>query len=114
MATDQELITQTVQDYFGGWYDADAARMDRALHPGLVKRSPAEDRGAIPTKQLMLQACAEGKGTRAAGRLVKIGIADVRGAIASAVVCSAPYQESLHLIRTGDGRKIADALWLPR
>jgi Putative lumazine-binding len=114
MATDQELITQTVQDYFGGWYDAHVAPMGRALHPGLVKRSPGEDRGAILAKQPMLQACAEGKGTRAAGRSVKIGIADVCGAIAGAVVCSAPHQGYLHLIRTGDGWKIADALWLPR
>ena len=114
MATDQELITQTVQDYFGGWYDADAAPMGRALHPGLVKRSPAEDRGAILTKQLMLQACAEGEGTRTADRWVKIDIADVCGGIASAVVRSASYREYLYLIRTGGGRKILDALWLPR
>jgi hypothetical protein len=64
MATDQELITQTVQDYFGDWHDADVARMDRALHPGLVKRSPAEDRGAILTQQPMLQACAEAREPR--------------------------------------------------
>jgi hypothetical protein len=31
MATDQEPITQTVQDYFGGWYDADAVPMGQAL-----------------------------------------------------------------------------------
>jgi hypothetical protein len=114
MATDQELITQTVQDCFGGWYDADVARMDRALHPDLVKRSPAEDDGAILTKELMLQACAEGEGTRTADRSVKIDIADVCGGIASAVVRSAPYREYLHLIKTGDGWKIADALWLPQ
>lgn len=114
MATDQEPITQTVQDYFGGWHDADAAPMGRALRPGVARRSPAEDDGAILAKQLMLQACAEGEGTRAAGRRVKIGIADVCGAIASAVVRSAPYRGYLHLIRTGDGWKIADALWLPR
>jgi Putative lumazine-binding len=59
MAADHELITQTVQDCFGGWYDADVARMDRALHPGLVKRSPAEDGGAILTKEPMLHACAD-------------------------------------------------------
>jgi hypothetical protein len=35
MATDQELITQTVYGYFEGWYDAVVARMDRALHPDL-------------------------------------------------------------------------------
>jgi hypothetical protein len=62
----------------------------------------------------MLQVCAEGGGTRAAGRRVKIGIADVCGAIASAVVRSAPYREYVHLFRTGDGWTIVDALWLPR
>ena len=45
MATDHELITRTVQDYFESWYDADVARMDRALYPDLVKRSPAETTG---------------------------------------------------------------------
>lgn len=67
-------------------------------------------RRAILTKQLMLQACAGGGGTRAAGRRAKIGIADVCGA----VVRSAPYRGYLQLITTGDGWKIADALWLPR
>jgi Putative lumazine-binding len=114
MATDQELITQAVQDYVGGWQDADAAPMGRALRPGLARRSPAEDDGAILTKQPMLQACAGGEGTGAADRWVKIGIADVCGAVASAVVRSAPYREYLHLVRTGGGWKIAGALWLPR
>jgi len=34
-----ELITNTVLDYYEGWHDADIARMDRALHSDLVKRS---------------------------------------------------------------------------
>jgi hypothetical protein len=114
MARDQEPITQTVQDHFGGWYDADAAWMGRALHPDLARRSPAEDGGAILAKQVLLQACAGGEGTRAAGRWVNVGIADVWGAIAGAVVHSAPCREYLHLISTGGGWKIADALWLPR
>lgn len=59
MAADQELITEAVQDCFGGWCDADVARMDRALHPGLVKRCPAEDDGVILTKELMLHTCAD-------------------------------------------------------
>ena len=113
MATDQELITQTVQDYFGGWYDAGVARMDRAPHPDLGS-SPAEADGVILTKEVMLQACAEGEGTRAADRWVKIGIVDACGGIVSAVVRPAPYREYLHLVRTGDGWKIADALWLPQ
>ena len=114
METDHELITQAVHDYFEGWFDADVARMDRALRADLVKRSLAEDDAAVLTKDIMLRACAEGEGTRAADRWPTIDITDVCGDIASAVVCSAPYREYLHLVRTGDGWKIADALWLPQ
>jgi len=42
------------------------------------------------------------------------GTMDVRGGIASVIVRSAPYREYLHLIRTDEGWKIADALWLPQ
>ena len=114
MATDHEPITQAVQDCFGGWCDAHVARMDRALHPDPGQALPGRGRRVILTKELMLQACAEGEGTRTADRWVKIDIADVRGGVAGAVVRSAPYREYLHLIKTGDGWKIADALWLPQ
>ncbi|MGB6456942.1 MAG: nuclear transport factor 2 family protein [Streptosporangiaceae bacterium] len=114
VATDQGLITQAVRDYFEGWYDADVARMGRVLHPDLVERSPAEDGGAILTKDGMLAACADGEGARTVGRWLTIDIADVCGDIASAVVLSARYREYLHLIRTADGWKIADSLWLPQ
>ena len=55
MATDHELITRTVPDYFEGWYDADVARMDRALPPDLVERSPAEEDGAIVTEEVIIE-----------------------------------------------------------
>jgi Putative lumazine-binding len=114
MATDQQLITLAVRDYFEGWYDADVARMDRALHADLVKRSPAEDHADVLTKDDMLQACAEGNGKRTADRWVEVDVADVCGDIAAAVVRSAPYREYVHLIRTGDGWRIVNALWLPQ
>jgi Putative lumazine-binding len=37
-ATEQDLITQTARDYFEGWFDGDAVRMERALHPAPAKR----------------------------------------------------------------------------
>jgi len=114
MATDDELITWTVHDYLEGWYDAEAPRMDRALHPDLIKRRPAGGGGAILATDFLLEACAEGEGTRAAGRWVKIGMAGVRGDIARAVVRSLPCREYLHLIGTGGGRKIAGALGMPQ
>jgi hypothetical protein len=61
------LIDEAVRDYFEGWFDADLARMDRALHPELVKRWPGEDQGAtlgITTKERMLELTAEGEGVR--------------------------------------------------
>ena len=36
--TDQEAIRGVVLDYIDGWFDGDAVRMERALHPELVKR----------------------------------------------------------------------------
>jgi ketosteroid isomerase-like protein len=115
MATDHELIVQTAHDYFEGWYDGDVTRMDRVLHPDLVKRSPGEYDGATLTKKDMVEATAEGEGTREADdRRLKVEVCDICGDIASAVVWSAPYREYLHLIKTGDGWQILNALYLPQ
>lgn len=35
---DKEAIKATALDYMEGWYEGDAARMERALHPELAKR----------------------------------------------------------------------------
>lgn len=90
------------------------ARIDQALHLGLIKRSPAEGGGTILTKHGVLQGCAEGEGIRAADGWVNIDVADVCGSLATAVAHSAPYREYLHLISIGHGSKIAGALWLPQ
>jgi hypothetical protein len=36
-------ITRAALDYIEGWYDADAARMERSLHPALAKRIVRHD-----------------------------------------------------------------------
>ena len=43
--TDAEAITDTILDYFEGWFHGDTARMDRALHPELAKRRAGEELG---------------------------------------------------------------------
>ena len=35
---DKEGITAAMLDYAEGWYEGDAARMERCLHPDLAKR----------------------------------------------------------------------------
>src|SRR5690349_24243262 len=36
--TNEAAIKQTALDYIEGWYEGDAERMERALHPELAKR----------------------------------------------------------------------------
>ena len=116
-ATEQELITQAARDYFEGWFDGDVERMDRALHPDLVKRSIGTEQGAtlgITTKQRMLELTANGEGAQdGADRRLQIEIENVYDNIASVTVRSAVYHEYIHLVRTPDGWKIANTLWCP-
>ncbi len=113
--TATELITQTALDYFEGWFDGDVERMGRALHPDLVKRSPGGQQGAtlgITTKERMLELTAAGDGIEdGVDRRLEVEVEDVRDDIASVTVRSAVYHEYLHLVRTPEGWKIANALW---
>jgi hypothetical protein len=106
-----DAIRQTVLDYFQGWFDANPERMDRALHPDLVKRRAGDELG-ITTKPRMVELteAGEGRADAADGR-IDITIDDVYGDMASATVDTATYHEYLHLARTSDGWRIANALW---
>jgi hypothetical protein len=41
--SDEVAIRQTALDYIEGWYEGDAVRMERALHPELAKRMVSPD-----------------------------------------------------------------------
>ena len=114
-ATEHELITRTVLDYFEGWYDGDVERMDRALHPDLVKRGAGQDGPnplRITTKERMLELTALGEGREdGADRSLDIRIEDATEDTASVTVRSAVYHEYVHLVRTPAGWKVANALW---
>jgi hypothetical protein len=112
-ATEQELIRQTALDYFEGWFDGDVERMERALHPNLVKRRAGATLG-VTTKERMVELTAAGAGAEdGADRRLEVEVEDVYGDIASVTVSSAVYHEYLHLVKTADGWKIANALWQP-
>jgi len=108
MDTDREQITVAVLDYFEGWFDGDVDRMDRALHPDLVKRWS----GGTTSKARMLELTGQGEGADdGADRRLDIDVEDVHEDIASVTVRSAVYREYLHLVRTAEGWRIANALW---
>ena len=109
--TDAEAVTAAILDYFEGWFDGDVERMERALHPNLVKRRSGEELG-ITTKERMVELTGQGAGLEdAADRTLEVEVLDVFRDIASVVVRSAVYHEYLHLVRTQAGWKIANALF---
>ena len=112
---DQMAVEAVVRDYFEGWFTGNVDRMNRALHPELVKRTgtrvTATQLPAV-TKDRMLEltAAGEGAGDVGDGRL-DIEINDIHENIASVTVRGGVYREYLQLVRTSDGWTIANALW---
>ena len=109
----EAAIVSAVLDYFEGWFDGDASRMERALHPGLAKRSLDEDGRTLDetTAEWMIDATARGLGSARDPGRIEVEVVDVHGAIASATVRSAVYREYVQLVRTPEGWKIVNALW---
>ena len=111
--SDAQLVEQVARDYFESWFDADEARMDRVLHPDLVKRRAGDELG-VTTKERMLELTRDGEGREdAANRSLEITVDTVGAQIASGTVRSAVYHEVIQLVRTSDGWRIANALWEP-
>ena len=111
--TANETIVQTVLDYYESWFDGDTERMDRALHPDLVKRRAGDALG-VTTKERMLELTARGEGAEdAADRRVDVEIEDVYHTIANVTVHTAVYHEYIQLVLIEDGWKIANVLWEP-
>lgn len=115
---DAAAIRNCLLDYFEGWFDGDADRMDRALHPGLAKHALGQDAHRsdaldVTSKDWMVEATRQGLGRQrdTPDRAIRIDIADVSGDIASAIVHSALYVEYALLARTGDGWRITSTLW---
>lgn len=115
---DAAAIRACLLDYFEGWFDGDATRMDRALHPGLAKHALGQDRARsetldVDTKDTMVNATREGQGRRqdVPDRAIRIDVLGVSGDIACAVVHSAIYVEYSLLARTSDGWRITGTLW---
>src|SRR5574340_1038521 len=98
-ADDLAAIEQAAMDYELGWYEGDAERICRALHPDLVKRAFLRDRqtGEKRLHQLsraqMVEKTEQGGGTDTplARRYFDIAVLDVYGDIACARADSADY-----------------------
>ena len=105
---DSTGIERVVLDYVEGWYKADPARMERALHPDLVKRSIRLERrknkwvlGRPSTAAMMVQSTELGGGSEVppAEREYEIIIQDVFRHMAVVKAISPQYVDYCQLLQ---------------
>jgi Putative lumazine-binding len=118
IGADEDAIRAVVSDYIEGWFDGDAGRMERALHPELAKRCrgiEGDDPDALETLSAaeMIDATADGEGRRedAADRRIEIKIEYLSGDIASVTCLCHLFVDLLQLIRMPEGWRIVNAVW---
>ena len=116
---EKAAVEAAAADYIEGWYLGDVARMDRALHDDLAKRTMVPDEASdahvlrVVTKQRMLELTASGGGDDPEASF-GITVDDISGDIASARTVSPEYVDFLQLVKTPDGWKIANILFRMR
>lgn len=103
---DIKAIHEAVEDYYGGWYEANPERMRRCLHMDLAKRAIKRDEAGKEyllhlTKDVMVDATSKGGGSDSpAGKQTwMITILDCCEEIATVKVASGEYMEYIHLAR---------------
>ena len=118
-AGDSSAIRATALDYVEGWYDGNAERMSRAVHPELVKRIVVSDTATRHSVIETMGATALVNGTRrgwgketpANRRQKDVIILDVFGNAASVKSVMADWIDYLQMAKV-DGRwVIVNVLW---
>lgn len=118
-AEEREAILRPAFDYAEGWYEGDVAKMERALHPELVKRivrsDPNSNRSTLDgmgaSVLLNNVARAYGKNTPKEQQLKDAKLLDVYGNIASVRVEMAGWVDYLHIARFNGRWVIVNVLW---
>lgn len=115
---DREAITQTALDYVEGWYEANAERMERALHPDLAKRVVfTNDRGQSRLDQMSAMGLVQGvkrgggKDTPKEKQQKDITILDVFGNAASVKAVMSGWIDYMHMAKVNGRWVIVNVLW---
>lgn len=118
-ASEQAAIRQTALDYIEGWYEGNAERMERALHPDLAKRivrtDPKSGRSRLDQMSAMglVQGVRTGfgKNTPKEKQQKDVTILDVYENAASVKVVAADWVDYLHVARYNGRWVIVNVLW---
>lgn len=113
-AADSAAIRQTAMDYIEGWYEGNAERMARALHPDLAKRIVFPDgRLSHMTAEELIGATKSGggKGTPAGEQQKDYTLLDVFGGAAVARVVARDWIDYLQIAKYEGQWVIVNVLW---
>lgn len=115
---DTELIKQAALDYIEGWYEGNAERMERALHPELAKRIVRTDpKGRSGLGQMGAMTLVQstraggGKTTPKEKQQKDVTVLDIFGNTASAKVVASDWIDYMHLAKWNGRWVIVNVLW---
>lgn len=115
---DKAAITQTALDYIEGWYEGNAERMERALHPDLAKRIVrTNDKGQSMLQQMSAMGLVQGvkrgggKETPKERQQKDVTILDVYENAASVKVVASDWVDYLHIAKFNGRWVIVNVLW---
>lgn len=120
LAEDRDAIRRTALDYIEGWYAKDPVRMERALHPQMVKRRVGMD----PDRKLpyldegsalrLVQATRPQPGQNPPPlryQRREVTILDIHGNAATVKVDADDWVDYLHVVKWNGEWKILNVLW---
>ncbi|MGQ0643165.1 MAG: nuclear transport factor 2 family protein [Gemmatimonadaceae bacterium] len=119
-AADSSAIRQTALDYIEGWYEGNAERMERAVHPDLAKRivntDPRNRRSVLGHQSAMTLVLNTRRGggkeeTPVAEQRKDVRILDIFGNTASVRVDAATWIDYMHVAKWNGRWVIVNVLW---
>ncbi len=116
---DAAAIRQTALDYIEGWYEGDAERMERALHPELAKRIVLTNPQNNQSRLDQMGAMSLVQGTRRGGgrntpkerQQKDVTILDIYEGSASVKIIAADWIDYLHVVKFNGRWVIVNVLW---
>jgi putative lumazine-binding protein len=117
--TDEAAIKQTALDYIEGWYEGNAERMERALHPELAKRivrtNPQNNQSRLDQMGAMALVLATRRG---AGKSIPkerqqkdVTVLDIYQNAASVKIVAADWIDYLQVAKFNGHWVIVNVLW---
>jgi hypothetical protein len=115
---DKAAIKQTALDYIEGWYEGNAERMERALHPDLAKRIiRTNEKGQSRFDQMSAMGLVQGtragygKTTPKEKQQKDITILDIFENAATVKIIATDWVDYLHLAKFNGHWVIVNVLW---